>query len=119
MELQEGGNGWQQRVCYHLGGTCFAALVDGDLEICWNCERKKNGGPGAEGAGTVSPASRIFVVVLTAREWKRLMLELKPEIDKHLGPCNPCYMDESHFNQMGMLECPECNPFNDYYDEYD
>ena len=34
------------------------------------------------------------------------------DIIPKLSQIFPCYMNEDHQNQMGMVLCRECNPFN-------
>ena len=86
------------RLIHHVGGRCFVDISDGHLEFL-----------NAEADGDYSVR-----LILTLEEWHQLMDELKPKIDRHLGPSQPCYLDDSHNNQMGMFECLECNPFPEY-----
>lgn len=49
---------------------------------------------------------------LRPAEYKRLK-QLLPEIGQTLPELNnvvPCYLQSDHMNQMGALQCPECNP---------
>ena len=63
--------------------------------------------------GEIIPTKR--GVLLTGVEYLQFVKEIKnirklvPELDTTM----PCFLREDHQNQVGYLECKECNPFTD------
>ena len=86
----------------HLGGNVYCDL--GDDSVCvdirqhWMPEEK------------VVPTKK--GLCLRPLEYQRLK-ELVPLIGQALPELDavvPCYMQSDHMNQVGALQCPECNP---------
>ena len=57
-------------------------------------------------------------VTLDPKEWEDLKncISYVEEQFPVILETTPCYQDDSHMNQMGMLTCPECCPFAAQYD---
>ena len=58
-------------------------------------------------------------VALRLHEWWKFV-----DIIKHIDDANPalaaavpCYTGDDHLNQLGVLHCPECNPFETYWSD--
>ena len=51
-------------------------------------------------------------ITLTFTQWEKLIVEAK---NFDITIPNPCIMDDDHQNQLGALQCKECNPY-DYSD---
>lgn len=66
---------------------------------------------------TTNPCPTKKGVILSKNKWKQLkdtmtvMRDFVPELNDASIGCT-----EDHENQMGMLQCPECNPFD--YGQY-
>ena len=96
----------------HIGGRYFASVFEGDVvKIAGDCLK-------GEGPTAIVPGP--MIVSLNASEWQELSTSLRPSIDQHLdvANCTPCYMQDSHNNQMGYFACAECTPFPDCLDDY-
>jgi len=59
-------------------------------------------------------------VALRLHEWWKFV-----DIIRHIDDANPtlaaavpCYLGDDHLNQLGVLQCPECNPFEAYWSDY-
>ncbi|MES9951130.1 MAG: transcriptional coactivator p15/PC4 family protein, partial [Candidatus Thiodiazotropha sp.] len=90
----------------HLGGNVYCNIADKsvcvDIRQYWKPQEE------------VVPTKK--GLCLRPDEYKRLK-ELAPEIGKVLPELDsvvPCYMQSDHMNQLGVLQCSECNP-NDFY----
>lgn len=67
-------------------------------------------------SGEIMPTGR--GVVINHFEWESLMLhanEIKEKMSE-IVDTEPCYIGEDHYNQEGLLRCPECCPWT--YQEY-
>jgi len=68
---------------------------------------------GLQGEHNIKPTKHGIALRLDD-EWSALM-DLMPVIytaNPHLLSINPCCDNDDHANQLGMLSCPGCNPFN-------
>ena len=86
----------------HLGGNVYCTVTEGsgcvDIRQYWKPEEELN--PTRKG------------LCLRPLEYQRLK-DLIPEIGQTLPELDavvPCYLQSDHMNQLGMLQCPECNP---------
>lgn len=94
----------QNRQTYntHLGGNVFCNVGKGsvcvDIRQFWKPEND------------VVPTRK--GICLRPAEYSRLK-ELMPEIGRNLPELDavvPCYLQSDHMNQLGALQCSECNP---------
>jgi len=55
-------------------------------------------------------------VALRLHEWRKFVHIIKSIDDTYpaLAIAVPCYTGDAHLNQLGALQCPECNPFETY-----
>ena len=55
-------------------------------------------------------------VALRLHEWWKFVEIIKSIDDAYpsLATAVPCYTGDDHLNQLGALQCPECNPFETY-----
>lgn len=89
----------------HLGGNAYCTVEEGsacvNIRQYWKPEEE------------LVPTKK--GLCLRPLEYQRLK-ELIPEIGRTLPELDavvPCYLQSDHQNQIGALQCPECNP-NDY-----
>lgn len=89
----------------HLGGNVYCHLADKsvcmDIRQYWKPQEE------------LVPTKK--GICLRPQEYDRLK-ELLPEIGNALPELNvvvPCFLQSDHMNQLGALQCSECNP-NDY-----
>ena len=101
---------WKEEAIIHLGGPMY-------LHACATCKTVTIAKCWLSLDG-VSPRNGDVSISLTQKEWNNLC-DLLHDIAKAMDLCDvvPCYLDEDHQNQLGMLKCAECNPFNflDWY----
>lgn len=92
----------------HLGGNVFISINAGYQ--CVNIRQFENNGncifPTKDG------------IALRFKEWN-MIIEKMAQINQnipHFDTVLPCYMELDHYNQLGFLRCPECNPtsFTEY-----
>ena len=59
-------------------------------------------------------------VSLRLHEWRKFVEIIKSIDDAYpaLATAVPCYSGDDHLNQLGVLQCPECNPFETYWTDY-
>ena len=86
----------------HLGGNVNCSIAENsacvDIRQYWKPEEE------------VVPTKK--GLCLRPDEYKALK-EVLPEIGQTLPELDavvPCYLQSDHMNQMGALQCPECNP---------
>ena len=86
----------------HLGGNVYCTVNEGstcvDIRQYWKPEE------------ALVPTKK--GLCLRPLEYQRLK-DLLPEIGQNLPELDtvvPCYLQSDHMNQLGMLQCSECNP---------
>ena len=86
----------------HLGGNVYCTVNEGstcvDIRQYWKPEE------------TLVPTKK--GLCLRPLEYQRLK-DLLPDIGQTLPELDtvvPCYLQSDHMNQLGMLQCSECNP---------
>jgi Transcriptional Coactivator p15 (PC4) len=86
-----------------MGGSYYVCVRDQRVQIrrFYYNEKKKEERPTKEG------------IVLTQREWERIkeISEIINDEYTDIWVELPCYTQQDHQNQLGMLACYECNPF--------
>ena len=98
------------RVSYHLGGGVYASVTPG-----WSFVDLRQYFVPDDGEGELHPTKR--GIMLNGYEWVKLMnsaAEIE-EADPELDTTITCLEDLSHCNQLGALECKECHPFADKF----
>ena len=92
----------KQAYSSHLGGNVYCTVEEGsgcvNIRQYWKPEEK------------LVPTKK--GLCLRPLEYQRLK-ELVPEIGQTLPELNsvvPCFLQSDHMNQLGALQCPECNP---------
>ena len=98
----EGIKLWQ-----HIGGTHYVSVTSG-----YQCvDFRKWFQPYGSKDGEIKPTKK--GMALRFDEWADLCTLVTtinakyPSLDSAL----PCYYDDDHMNQVGWLNCTECNPF--------
>ena len=94
----------------HLGGFFYIHATNDSLvwisKRVWAADEEDEIiGPSQEGAKEE--------ICLSKEEWLaflKLMQNENKELGSVLDKIVPCYMQQDHQNQEGMLCCPECNP---------
>ena len=91
----------------HLGGNVFINIEQGcvcvDIRQYWKPQ------------GDLVPTRK--GLCLRPDEYKKLK-EIIPQITlPEMDSVVPCYLQSDHMNQMGALQCSECNP-NDFHNWY-
>ena len=87
---------------YHIGGNVHCSI--GESSLCVDIRQYWK--PNEE----VVPTKK--GICLRPKEYERLK-ELMPNIGKTLPELDgviPCYLQSDHMNQLGALQCTECNP---------
>ena len=102
-KMMNGGSFELER--FHLGGSlhlCMTTMKCVDIRV-WYTKRDENG----IAVGELLPGKP--GISLKCAEWKNLSEHLS-HISKSLNIDSivPCYLSESHSNQEGMWNCPEC-----------
>lgn len=99
------GNGEREEMQWHVGGGVYISLTPGfqtvDIRHYWKPEDAPEPVPTKKG------------VTLNHKKFTRL-LEVVEQMHQHvpeLKDVELCMLSESHQNQLGMLNCPECTPF--------
>jgi hypothetical protein len=89
----------------HIGGSMYVSISDG-----FSCvDFRKFYMP--KGSTEIKPTKE--GLALRLGEWEQLVKLMDSINDEHpqLATALPCYYSDDHANQMGGLQCPECNPF--------
>ena len=89
----------------HIGGNVYCTVTEGsgcvDIRQYWKPEED------------LIPTKK--GLCLRSFEYTRLkecLFDIGQALP-HLSAVVPCHLQSDHMNQLGMLQCPECNP-NDY-----
>ena len=94
---------WKEESILHLGGPIYlhACPICKTVQIakCWLS------------IDGISPRNGEISISMTQKEWKNLC-DILDDIRQTMHDVVPCYLGEDHQNQLGMLKCAECNPFN-------
>jgi len=91
----------------HIGGAHYISVTSG-----YKCvDIRKWYQPYGNKDGEIKPTKR--GVALRFDEWADLctLVSTINTAYPSLGSALPCYYDGDHLNQMGWLNCVECNPF--------
>jgi len=93
------------KYCAHIGGGYYVSVNSGfycvDVRKFYMPYNEKEVKPTRKG------------VALRLNEWARMktIVETINSTYPSLGTAIPCYYQDDHNNQVGALECFECNPF--------
>jgi hypothetical protein len=92
----------------HIGGAWFVSVTSGFM--CVDI-RKFYIAPGGETKATKTG------IAIRLSEWDRvkdIAREMKEKNPK-IANAQPCWTNADHFNQEGAINCPECNPFSNWF----
>ena len=96
----------------HIGGGRYVSVTSGILCV----EFRKFFCPSGTDEIKPTPSG----VSLRLREWWKFVEIIKSIDDAYpaLATAVPCYSGDDHLNQLAVLQCPECNPFETYWTDY-
>ena len=101
----EGIKLWQ-----HIGGAHYVSVTSG-----YNCvDFRKWFQPYGSKDAEIKPTKR--GIALRFDEWSDLctLADKISVTHSSLSSALPCYYDDDHVNQMGWLDCSECQPFGNH-----
>lgn len=95
------------KFCQHIGGAHYVSVTSGYFCVDFRKWFQQYGSMDGE----IKPTKR--GIALRFDEWSDLcnLVNTIGTTYPSLGSALPCYYDDDHMNEMGFLNCAECQPF--------